>query len=205
MAISNGYATLNQVKAAARIGTADTLDDSLLEMAVETASRMIDGVCERRFFTAGTETRYYVPVSGLLCEIDDLAGTAITVQVSSAADNVFDLTWQTTDYQLEPLNNQSTGLTFPPSRLRAVGDYVFPWDYVGTRTVKVTGVFGFGTAVPMAVQQATIIAALRTYKRLDSPLGIAGFGDMGAVRVTRVDPDVQAMLAPFRRTPVGIA
>lgn len=203
MAISNGYATLTQVKAAARI--TDTVDDSLLEMAIESASRMIDGVCERRFFTAGTEVRYYVPASGLVCDIDDLAGTAITVEVSTAADGVFDLTWAATDYQLEPLNNQSTGLTFAPTRLRAVGDYVFPWDYVGTRTVKVTGVFGFGTAVPMAVQQATIIAALRTYKRLDSPLGVMGFGDMGAVRVTRVDPDVQAMLAPYRRTPVGIA
>jgi hypothetical protein len=203
MAISNGYATLTQVKAAARI--TDTVDDSLLEMAIETASRMIDGICERRFFTAGTESRYYVPASGLVCDIDDLAGTAITVVVSTAADGVFDLTWAATDYQLEPLNNQSTGLTFAPTRLRAVGDYVFPWDYLGTRTVKVTGVFGFGTAVPMAVQQATIIAALRTYKRLDSPLGVAGFGDMGAIRVTRVDPDVQAMLAPYRRSPVGIA
>lgn len=203
MAISNGYATLTQVKAAARI--TDTVDDALLEMAIETASRMIDGVCERRFFTAGTETRYYVPTSAIVTDIDDLAGTAITLETSSDADGVYDVTWAVTDWQFEPLNNQSTGLTFPPSRLRAVGDYLFPSDNVGTRTVKVTGVFGFGTAVPMSVQQATIISALRTYKRLDSPLGVAGFGDMGAIRVTRVDPDVQAMLAPYRRTPVGIA
>jgi hypothetical protein len=35
---------------------------------------------------------------------------------------------------------------------------------------------------------------------LDSPLGIAGFGDMGAMRVSfKGDPDVTMLLAPYRR------
>ena len=40
MAITNGYCSLNQIKAALRI--TDSVDDALLEMAVESASRMID-------------------------------------------------------------------------------------------------------------------------------------------------------------------
>lgn len=47
MAITNGYCTLNQIKAAVRI--TDSVDDALLEMAVESASRMIDAECDRSF------------------------------------------------------------------------------------------------------------------------------------------------------------
>ena len=42
MAIANGYASLSQIKAALRIGAGDATDDALLEMAVESASRLID-------------------------------------------------------------------------------------------------------------------------------------------------------------------
>ncbi len=205
MAITNGYATLNKVKLAARIGTADTVDDEILEVAIESASRLIDGYCERRFFTAGTETRFFVARNSYVCEVDDLAGTAITVETSSGLDGIYDETFAVSDYQLEPLNRTASGLTFPVTRLRAVGDYLFPYDSVGETGVKVTGVYGFSTAVPKSVEQATIILALRQYKRYDSPLGVAGFGDLGAVRVTRFDPDMQMLLAPFKRSNPGVA
>lgn len=201
MAIANGYTTLNQVKAAARI--TDSVDDALLEVAIESASRMIDGHCERRFYTAGTETRYYATHSSYVVQVDDLAGTAIALQTSSAVDGTYDITWAATDWQTEPLNRVASGLTFPVTQLRAIGDYAFPVS--DEAAVKVTGVFGFGTAVPAAVTQAAIILSLRQYKRYDSPVGIVGFGDMGAVRVGRVDPDVQSLLAPFRRTAPGLA
>lgn len=215
MAISNGYATLNEVKAAARI--TDSVDDSLLELAIESSSRLVDGYCERVFYTTGSAvTRYFSAESNLVCSIDDVAGTAITVQTSSALDGDYDVTWSASDLQLEPLNRVASGLAFPITRLRAVGDYLFPVDdaifYPGSRPVsageagvKVTAIFGFATAIPAAIRQATIIMSLRQYKRYDSPLGVAGFGDMGAVRVGKVDPDVQAFLAPFRKSSPGIA
>lgn len=215
MAIVNGYATLAEVKAAARI--TDSVDDALLELAIESSSRMIDGYCERVFYTTGSAvTRYYSADSNLVVTIDDVAGTAITVQTSSALDGNYDVTWQDSDLQLEPLNRIASGLTFPVTRLRAVGDYLFPADTsdffpggrpipAGEAGVKVTAVFGFGTAIPAAVRQAAILSSLRQFKRYDSPLGVAGFGDMGAVRVGKVDPDIQAMLAPFRKTAPGLA
>jgi hypothetical protein len=60
-------------------------------------------------------------------------------------------------------------------------------------------VFGW-PSVPIAIKQATIIQASRIFKRLDSPLGVAGFGDLGAIRVTRdLDPDVAQLVMPYKR------
>lgn len=203
MAITNGYATLQEVKKAARI--TDTVDDELLEISIESVSRMIDGYCERRFFTAGTETRIYAADNSYVCPVDDIAGTAITVETSSGFDGIFDETWSDSDLQLEPLNRTASGIEFPVTRLRAVGDLLFPFDHQGEAAVRVTAVYGFATAVPVQVKQATIITSLRQYKRYDSPLGVAGFGDLGAVRVGRFDPDMQMLLTQFRKAEPGAA
>lgn len=196
MAITNGYCTLAQIKAAARIS--DNVDDSLLEMAVESASRAIDGHAGRYFYSSGTATRYFTADESFVCEIDDLSGTAITLQSSSNANRNFDVTWAVGDYQLEPTNGVVDGLVVPYTRIRAVQNYLFPIQG-GDALVKVTGVFGW-PAVPISITQACIIQASRIFKRLDSPLGIAGFGDMGAMRVSRyLDPDVEQLVAPYRR------
>lgn len=198
MAIVNGYCTLAEIKSAARIPQSDTQDDSLLELAVESASRSIDAHCARHFYQTGTATRYYVPASRLVCDIDDVAGTAITVSLSTSADGVYDVTLDnSTELQTEPLNRRSVGLAFPTTRLRAIGDQTFTTTVDGEATVRVTAVFGFGTATPTEVRQACIVLASRFYKRFDSPLGVAGFGELGAMRVSRVDPDVQSILQPF--------
>jgi hypothetical protein len=196
MAITNGYATLAQVKAALRIS--DSVDDSLLEMAVESASRAIDGHAARYFYSSGTATRYYAADDSFIVQTDDISGTAITLQTSSAGDGVFDTTWSPIDYQLEPLNGNVDGLAVPFTRIRAVENYLFPVE-VEQALVKVTAVFGWAS-VPIAITQACIIQASRIFKRLDSPLGVAGFGDLGAISVTRdIDPDVAQLVSPYRR------
>jgi hypothetical protein len=208
MAIVNGYATLNQVKAAARMGTAVSDDDTLLEMSIETASRIVDGYCDRRFFTNGTEVRTYAAHDNYVLSVDDIAGTAITLKTSSQGDSTFDLTWAASDFQREPANATISGLASPITRLRAVGDNVFPvttYPFGEEERVQVTAVFGFGTAVPTQVSHATILMSLRQFKRYGSPEGVLSYGDF-AVRVgNRMDPDVAMILAPLRRTPVGLA
>lgn len=208
MAMTNAYATLAEVKAAARI--TDSVDDALIEVATETASRMIDEHCERRFFTNGTETRTYTPTDFYYLGIDDVAGSTLTLKTSTALNGTFDLTWTTADYQLEPTTRQTSGIAWPITGIRAVGSYTFAppgtFSAMNPDSVQVTAVFGFGTAVPTQVKHATILLALRQYKRYDSPTGVLGFGDFGAVRVgTRLDPDVEMILRPFRRNPVGAA
>ena len=203
MTITNGYATRNQVKAALRIGTADTLDDDLIDNCVGAASRLIDGYCNRRFWQSGTaEARVYQAEDSFYCSIDDVAGTALTLKTSSQADGTFDVTWKVSDYQLEPLNGNLDGLTWSYDKIRAVGDYLFPTvnaNYGDQALVQVTAIFGW-PSVPEPVTQATIIQASRIFKRYDSPLGVAGFGDLGAIRVSRfLDPDMAQLVEPYRR------
>ena len=47
--------------------------------------------------------------------------------------------------------------------------------------------------------------SLRQYKRYDSPLGVAGMGDLGAIRVGKFDPDMMMLLSQFRKTNPGVA
>jgi hypothetical protein len=193
MAITNGYCTLAQLKASLRI--TDTVDDALLELAIESASREIDAATERNFYsTAGT--RIYTPRDSYVTEIDDVVSVT-SIKSSSAADGTFDTTWTATDYQLEPLNGIAGGIAVPYSFIRAVGD--FTWPISGKEaTVQVVGTFGF-SAVPTAIKQATVILASRIFKRNDSPLGVAGFGDLGVIRVGRIDPDVEAMIHAYKK------
>jgi hypothetical protein len=203
MAITNGYCTLADVKAAARI--TDSIDDTLLELSIESASREIDSYTERVFYsTGGTPVaRVYIPQDIYLVETDDIVSVT-TVKSDSAGDGTFDITWTATDFQLEPLNGRAGGIDTPATRIRAIGDYLWPVYEPrnvnsNQASVQVTGVFGFAT-VPTAVRQATILSALRQYKRYESPTGVLGFSDIGAVRVgTKLDPDVERMIQPYRK------
>lgn len=196
MAITNGYCTLNDVKNALRIPLSDTVDDTLLELSVETASRQIDDHCERVFYQTVGATRIYAPRDSYTCEIDDLVSLT-TLKSSTDGDGTFDRTWTSAYYQLEPLNSLAGGITSPATLIRAVDDYLFP-VYGGEATVQVTGTFGW-SSVPTAIKFATVLLATRLFKRMDSPLGVAGFGDLGVVRVTRIDPDIDALIQPFKK------
>lgn len=203
MAIENGYATLDEVKAALRI--TDNVDDALLELAIESASREIEGFCERVFYDVGTQTRVFQPDDAYVTQIDDLQSLS-NLETSSDGTS-WDTTWTASDYQLEPLNGIAGGLSQPSTRIRAVGDYLFPiWSVLNINqheaTVRVTGTWGFAT-IPTAIKQATVLYSMRQFKRYDSPLGVAGFGDIGAIRVSRFDPDVEAMLMPYRKVSMG--
>jgi hypothetical protein len=194
MAIVNGYCSLAEIKASA--GISDSVDDTMLELAVEAASRFVDSYTQRYFYNAGTATRLFAPQDSYVAEIDDLISLT-TLQTSDGDD--FGTTWAAKDYQLEPLNGNVDGLTgHPATRIRAVDDFIFN-VLDGEATVRVVGVWGW-SAVPIAVKQATIIQASRIFKRNSSPLGIAGFGEMGAIRVgVQLDPDVKHLIDVYRK------
>lgn len=202
MTVTNGYTTLSAVKAALRI--TDTDSDTLIEDAINSASRMIDGYCGREFYNAGTAVRYFAPADELYVDVDDMAGTAITLATDPNANGSFDLVWTPSNYQLEPLNGKLAGQTWAYTRIRATLNYLFP-VMNNLALVKVTAVWGW-PAVPDQIAYATKMQSQRLFKRLDSPTGILGFGEMGALRVTRqLDPDVQEMCMPFRRDPMGVS
>jgi hypothetical protein len=193
MALTNAYATLAQVKAALRI--TDAVDDALLEISINGASRQIDAYCERVFYST-VGTRVYTPNDSFTVEIDDLS--AITLLETNSRDSGFDTTWTADDYQLEPLNQLAGGMVQPATRIRAVKDLLFPVFDDAQATVRVSGTFGY-TSVPADVQIACILLSERLFKRFDSPGGVMGFSDIGAIRVSRNDPDVAALLDPYIR------
>ena len=199
MAITDGYATLSDVKAALRI--TDNVDDSLLEISIEAASREIDGWCER-VFTSSTAIRIYRPTDVFSVDVDDLQSIT-TLKTDSDGDGVFDVTWETTDYQLNPLNGIAGGISTPYTQVRAIGEYLFPIYEprnvnANEASIQINGVWGWAS-IPTAVKQACIILSMRQFKRYDSPTGVMGFGDLGVMRVGRVDPDVEKLLMPFRK------
>jgi len=199
--ITNGYCSLADLKAALRVQ--DSIDDSLLELAIESASREIDGYCERVFYST-TGTRVYAPTNIYTVTTDDII--SVTTLKSSSDGVTYDITWQTSDYQLEPLNGVAGGLVTPFTRIRATGNYLMPSFSAGTfyeleALIQVVGVFGW-SAIPAAIRQATVILAMRLFKRLDAPLGMIS-NDLGSMRVGRFDPDVEALVAPFRKVSAG--
>lgn len=203
MAITNGYATLDQVKSALKI--IDTIDDTLLELAVEAASREIDAYCGRVFYDMGSGSRFYAASDPYFCPIDDCQSvTQIATAVTSNGN--YDTVWANPsagqnngDYQVEPLNAAypTDGIIAPITGVRALWRYLFP-TIGGNALVKVTGTWGWAST-PTAVKQATVILASRIFKRNDSPMGVAGFGDMGVMRISRTDPDVAALVDPYRK------
>lgn len=188
------YATLTQLKSALRLQ--DSIDDANLTLALNSAEEAINAWCGRTFGSAGTAvtTRYYAAGKADDVEVDDL--TSITT-VEWSRDGS---TWTaTTDYQAEPLNRYTDGMTWPITRLRTIN--AFAWPVMnGVQTVRVTGVYQFG-AIPSSVTQATILQASRVFARLSSPLGVAGFADgIGGMYVRGgLDVDVQQLLMPYRR------
>jgi hypothetical protein len=165
---------------------------------------MIDGYCNRQFWAATTATaRVFQANTEYVCDVDDFyTTTGFVLKTSSFADGNFDTTWSTSDYQLEPLNGILDGLTWSYDKIRAVGAYLFPTvnaNYGEQALVQVTAKWGWAT-IPEPITQACIIQASRIFKRYDSPLGVAGFGDLGAIRVSRfLDPDMAQLVEPYRR------
>ena len=191
------YATLAQVKSALRI--TDAIDDNLLNTAIEAASRWVDGYCGRSFVAAaGTAIRDYVP-SGRMepLLVDDLT-SVVSIKIDEDLDRTFTTTLAPIDFQLEPVNSLSFANPYPYTAIRPQEDGYWPTIF-GRATVRVEATYGW-PATPDAIREATILQASRLFTRLDSPLGVAGFGDMGAMRVSfRGDPDVLMLLAPYRR------
>ena len=88
MAITNGLATLEEVKRS--LDLTDSVDDTLLELVIEAASRQIEQYTER-IFTSSTATRVYTPQDNFNVEIDDLTSLT-TLKTSTNLDGVFDQT-----------------------------------------------------------------------------------------------------------------
>lgn len=197
MALTNAYCTLQDVKNALAID--DPQDDLAIEAAIMSASRMIDDYTGRFFYKDGTQAspvaRYYTAKDWWTCNVDD-----ITYISQIATDDNFDQTystvWSTSDYMVEPVNNPRRG--WPWTRILAIGAYIYPYNL--PQSVKVTGAWGW-SSIPEEIKMAAKLQASRFFIRRQSPFGIAGSPEIGTVRLSsRLDPDVELLIKPFRKT-----
>lgn len=199
MAILNGYATLVQVKAALRI--TDSTDDALLEQAIESASRRIDGYCGR-FFYQTIATVVQIRATEFSTQlVKDISDTTVIVKSQNDGTGTFATTWlQGTDYMLEPLDASIVGV--PYTAITAIGGKVFTASVPNAPpTLQVSALWGWA-AVPSDVREACVLLSMRQFARLNAALGVVGFADM-AVTVRAVDPDVRDLLNPYRL--IGLA
>jgi len=196
VAITNGYVTLNEVKDA--LNLEDSIDNAGIELAIATASRMIDDYCGRFFYQYGTSiapaTRYYTPQDFYTVAVDDFVSLS-EIATDDNFDQLYQTIWTATDRMFEPVNNPSRG--WPLNRILAVGAYVFPANL--PQSVRLKGIFGW-SSVPFEVKTAAKIQSARLFLRNQSPFGIAGNTDMGTVRLAaKLDADVEALLRPMRK------
>lgn len=195
---ASAYTTLDAVKSALRIN--DTVDDDLIASVISAASARIDNACNR-VFAQSTGDRYYWPRNAYSVMIDDLASTSgLVVRLDTNSDGTWATTMTSAQYQLEPVNNLAQGK--PVRLIRSTGTVMFPINTYGKVMVKISGTWGW-PSVPPEISEATRLMVLRQFRRFDSPLGVAGFGDLGAMQVRSIDPDIAALIAPFQLAAVA--
>jgi hypothetical protein len=203
MAITNGYTTLNAIKTFLSI--ADNSDDTLLEGMVEAASRSIDRIANRRFYLDPTASaRQYRAYNNVIAYVDDIGTTAsLAVAIDDDGDGVFEISLtQNTDYLLDPLTASSLGRPFTQLTMVNTAHVwpVFPGMFSnGLRPgVQVTARWGW-PSVPDDIETACQILTADLYKRKDSPGGILGLGDLGAIRMSPLGRDVTAMVRAYKK------
>jgi hypothetical protein len=195
VAITNGYCTLAEVKAALRL--TDNVDDTLLENAIESASRRIDGYTGRFFYkTNQTAITMYPYNEYMLFFPADVSSSSITIKIDTTADGTYATTLvQGVDYILEPTD--AVLQSRPYLNARMVGGATFPLFVTPSfPTVQVTALWGWN-AIPDDVNQACVLLAMRQFARLNAALGVVGFADM-AITVRAIDPDVRDLLSPYK-------
>lgn len=202
--VTGMYASVAKLKAQLGIPASDTTRDSQLQDVLLAVSKQIDlatdrprgfslatGVPTTRTFRAGGGT-VTGDVDGQVLAVDDIGSTSgLVVQYGTTAGG-----WTTlaaSDVELAPVGAVDDG--WPATGLLLLGR-AWPTGY-GTR-IRITADWGWPAGAMATIDQAALIQGARVFKRKDSPEGILGSAEWGALRVSRVDPDVEAMLQPFR-------
>ena len=207
MAITNGYATLTEIKNYMSIS--DNTDNDLLENLVESASRSIDRIANRRFYLDATASaRLYRAYSNIFVYVDDIGTTSsLVVAVDENGNGTYSKTLTlNTDYILDPLTSPS--LNRPYTQLTMVSNTetwpIFPGlTSNGLRPgVQVTARWGW-PSVPDDLNMACLILTADLYKRKDAPGGILGLGDLGVVRMSPIGRDVTAMVRAYKKEVVA--
>jgi hypothetical protein len=196
--MANAYVTVEELAETLVVSNEPHIENDF-RRAIEAASRHIDRYCGRRFWrdAEADVARVYSTGHSDVLFIHDLAELA-TLKTDASNDGVFEDVWTATDYLLEPLNAVLDDRPFTQISKRGGGTFLFPTSYPAT--IEVVGAWGW-PAVPPQVIEGTIILSSRLVKRArEAPFGLATAGfEGGSTRLAKTDPDVAALLGPFKR------
>ena len=170
MAITNGYITLANLKTYLKID--DSVDDTILEGIIESASRSIDRIANRRFYAdAAATARTYRPIGNLRVQIDDVSSTTgLIVKTDPDGTGTYQTTFTlNTDYIVEPTNAIALGR--PITTITIVGG--FPT--------------GAGTDIYSRMLAEPLGKALGVSVIIDNKSGAGG--NVGSEFVARARPD----------------
>ena len=201
MAISNGYTTLATFQAYTGMTTV-TADETInIEKAIESASRSIDRMTNRRFWADTTATaRQYRATDFYRLFVDDISSTTgLIVKTDTGGDGTYETTLTfNTDYILDPINAPQQERPF--TVVTMVGTTLFPSPINLRPGIQVTAKFGWYNGTPPDdVEEACLILSTDLVKRASSVGGVLGLSELGAIRMSPLGRDVQAMVRPYRR------
>lgn len=186
------YAELPLLKSWIGIPVTDDSRDALLELALQTASRQVDRDTGRRFgLDAEPSARVFDTagrLDGTVLLVDDI-GDVTGLAVATGIDGV---SWQPLDASTVAVLPHNAAVDAKP--VTALRLPVVPVPGL----VQVTARWGW-PVVPKDILTATLIRATALFKRKDSPEGVLGTSEWGAVRVSRGDPDYQALIGRYTR------
>lgn len=201
----NDYTTTTSVKAHMENLSSTTAYDSLIASLITRASRAIDRYTLREpgAYKVDTDEVRYFDGSGQIEQfIDELATSPTEVAVDEAGSRTYTV-WASTQYDLWPYNAPQFGYPYLALSVNYLtGDkdifYAYP------KSVKITGKWGYSTAVPDDVHEAVITQTVRHLKR-----GQQAFQDTGAILelgqfkyVDALDPEVKEIVKHMRRLAV---
>lgn len=196
---------------------ADIRDDkanTLLGRALNAAQKDVDDYC-------GWGTNGFDQSSGVAAALEvvpddrhvlELVGgfwttTDLVIKTDENSDGVYEVTWTSSDYELEPANNQRYGVDgFPYHQIRAVGDFAWSVPTGPTsrrKTVEITAIWGWEN-VPAGVETALILRALQLFSRRKTQDGI---NPISGFRAGGRDRDWEILLDDYRhpRKKIGLA
>lgn len=189
------YATLAEIKHRLKI-TDDTSRDSDLAGNLSAASRSIDKSCGRRFYLDPAPVARILNPKGRVF-LDEDGWHLLTADIGAVDDLAVGIgrapAWSDVTAQVEAEPTDALDQLRPVTSLLRVGG---SWPAGGGTRVQVTARWGW-PAVPDEIHEATLLLALRLSRRKDSPEGVLGSSEWGVVRLSRTDPDVGGLIAPF--------
>ena len=182
------YCSIERVKL--RLDITSTSYDVLLNELIGSASRWVDRYCrlpEDGFAQGSTASRYYSEedVSGQTLHLD------MPLLTLSSITNGNGVAVTSGQYRLLPRNDA------PYWRVLLLTGYAWQWSTDGE--IEVAGVWGYSTAVPSPVQEATAMLAGWTFKRYQAALQDATVNvELGEISYSEAIPkQVRALLQPY--------